>query len=78
MTICPGVKIEDGVVVGAGSVITKSVPKGAVIGGNPAKIIKFRDMELYEKLVREGKCATLPELDCKKKLIITEPKEYMK
>ena len=34
--ICPGVKIEDGVVVAMGSVVTKSVPKGAIVGGNPA------------------------------------------
>ncbi len=49
--ICPGVKIEDGVVVAMGSVVTKSVPKGAIVGGNPAKIIKFRDLELYDKIV---------------------------
>ena len=53
--ICPGVKIEDGVVVAMGSVVTKSVPKGAIVGGNPAKIIKFRDMEQYEKLAKLGK-----------------------
>ena len=37
--IMPGVKIEDNVVVAAGSVVTKSVPSGVIIGGNPAKII---------------------------------------
>ncbi len=50
--ICPGVKIEDGVVVAMGSVVTKSVPKGAVVGGNPARIIKYRDLELYDKIER--------------------------
>ena len=49
--ICPGVKIEDGVVVAMGSVVTKSVPKGAIVGGNPARIIKYRDLDLYEKIV---------------------------
>lgn len=53
--ICPGVKIDDGAIVAMGSVVTKSVPKGAIVGGNPAKIIKFRDMEQYEKLVKLGK-----------------------
>ena len=50
--ICPGVKIEDGVVVAMGSVVTKSVPKGAIVGGNPARILKFRDLDLYDKIVR--------------------------
>lgn len=52
--ICPGVKIEDGAVVAMGAVVTKSVPKGAIVGGNPAKIIKYRNLELYDKLRQEG------------------------
>ena len=52
--ICAGVKIEDGAVVAMGSVVTKSVPKGAIVGGNPAKIIKYRDIELYDKLDLQG------------------------
>jgi len=37
--IMPGVVIEDNVIIAAGSIVTKSVPNGVVIGGNPAKII---------------------------------------
>lgn len=37
--IMPGVKIEDNVIVAAGSVVTKSVPSGTVVGGVPAKVI---------------------------------------
>lgn len=37
--IMPGVKIGDKVIVAGGSVVTKSVPSGVVVGGNPAKII---------------------------------------
>lgn len=37
--IMPGVTIEDNVLVAAGSVVTKSIPSGMVVGGNPARII---------------------------------------
>ena len=52
--ICPGVKLEDGVVVAMGSVVTKSVPKCAIVGGNPAKIIGWRDKDVYEKLAKNN------------------------
>ncbi len=40
--ILPGVTIGDGAVIGAGSIVTKDVPDYAVVGGNPAKVIKYR------------------------------------
>jgi maltose O-acetyltransferase len=36
--ILPGVTIGRGSVVGAGSVVTRDVPDGAVVYGNPARI----------------------------------------
>lgn len=41
--ILPGRKIGNGVIIGAGSVITKDIPDYAIVGGNPARIIKFRN-----------------------------------
>ncbi len=40
--IMGGVKIGDGAIVAAGAVVTKDVPPGAIVGGNPAKVIKQR------------------------------------
>jgi virginiamycin A acetyltransferase len=48
----PGVKIGDGAVIAAKSVVTKDVPPYTVIGGNPACPIKqrFRDTEVAQLL----------------------------
>lgn len=40
--IMPGVKIGDGAVVAAGAVVTGEVPPYAIVGGNPARVIKQR------------------------------------
>ena len=45
--ILPGVKIGDFAVVGAGSVVTKHVPLGAIVAGNPARLIKYRDSKIF-------------------------------
>lgn len=41
--ILPGVTIGDNVVIAAGAVVTKDVPANVVVGGNPAKIMKYID-----------------------------------
>ena len=43
--ILPGVTIGEGAVVAAGSVITKDVGPWDVVGGNPAKFIKKRELK---------------------------------
>jgi len=53
--LVPGVHLGEGCVVGIGSVVTKDVPPGAVVGGNPATVIKHRDMDRYQRLKREGR-----------------------
>ena len=58
--ICPGVMIEDGAIIAMGSVVTKSVPKCAIVGGNPAKIIGWRNIEQYDE---NEKAKRYPSID---------------
>jgi len=41
-TILSNLTIGEGAIVGAGSVVTRNVPAGAIVGGNPAKILQQR------------------------------------
>lgn len=54
VSIVPGVTIGEGAVIAMGTVVTKDVPKYAVVGGNPAKVIKYRNIKKYNKLKTDG------------------------
>ena len=43
VTILPGVKIGNGVIIGASAVVTKDIPDYAVAAGNPAVVKKYRN-----------------------------------
>jgi len=43
VTILKGVNISKGVVIGAASVVVKDIPEYAIVVGNPAKIVKYRE-----------------------------------
>lgn len=58
--ILPGVKIGPNVVIGAGSVVTKDVPPGQIVAGNPAKQIGNFD-RLIRKRKKRVKRSTDPE-----------------
>lgn len=52
-TILSGVTIGQGAIVAAGSVVSKDVPPYSIVGGNPAKLIKYRfEPAVIEKLGR--------------------------
>lgn len=49
--VLPDVTIGDGAVIGAGSVVTRSVPAYAVAAGNPARVLRYRfPDEVVERL----------------------------
>ena len=80
--IMPGVHIENNVIVAAGSVVTKSVPAGSIVGGNPAKIIG--SFETYKKRVLDT-YVTENQLDKSKSYrdrilehLDTDKKDYLK
>lgn len=53
--ILPGVTVNEGAVIGAGSVVSKDIPSYAVVCGNPAKIVKYRSAEIYSNLANSKK-----------------------
>ena len=55
VTLLPGTVLGEGCIVQAGSVVHGKIPDLAIIGGNPAQIIKYRDKEHFYKLKSENK-----------------------
>lgn len=53
-SILPGVTIGEGAIVGLGAVVAKDVPSCAIVVGNPARIVKYRDKTEYHSLKNGG------------------------
>ena len=58
-TILPNLEIGKNAIVGAGAVVTKSVPANAVVAGNPAKVLRY----IEPKPAAEDSTAPIPFLD---------------
>lgn len=52
--IFPGVNIGNGAAIGAGAVVARSVPECAVVVGNPARIVRYRDKDRFDAIRREA------------------------
>lgn len=53
VTMSMGIKIGDGAVIAANSTVTKDVPPYAIVGGNPATLLRMRfPLEMCERLQR--------------------------
>lgn len=52
--VLPGVRLGPGTIVGAGAVVTKSFPAGAVVAGNPARQIGQRNLAQFEQCCGNG------------------------
>lgn len=51
--ILSGVNVGKGAVIAAGSVVVKDVPPYSIVGGNPAKVIKYRfEQNIIDKLMK--------------------------
>jgi sugar O-acyltransferase (sialic acid O-acetyltransferase NeuD family) len=53
-TVLPGIEIGWGAVVGAGAVVTRDVEPGAVVAGNPARVLRHEPLDGEEPVCPHG------------------------
>lgn len=79
VVVLPGVKIGNGAIIAAGAVVTKDVPDYAIVGGVPAKIIKYKYSEKQISILNKVRWWDWPEKDIKEKIeLLRNPSEFFK
>ena len=69
VTIKQGVVVGDGAVIGSNAVVTKDVPPYAVVGGIPAKVIKYRFLQEVIDRLEEIQWWNLPDEEITKRIV---------
>lgn len=73
--IMPGVKIGSNVIVGAGSVVTKSIPDGCMVAGNPVRIIGNTEV-FYNRIKKMDVKTAKLSFDRKKEILQSLEDKY--
>jgi len=60
VTVLPGVRIGMKAMIGAGSVVTKDVPAGAVVRGEPAKVRRTMNFDIYAEPMKSKLMNEIP------------------
>lgn len=76
--IMPGVTIGEGAMVAAGSIVTKSVPDGMVVGGNPARLLCSVDEYLERNIQYNMHTKGLDEKEKKQRLLTIDENLFLK
>lgn len=76
--IMPGVTIGEGAMVAAGSIVTKSVPDGMVVGGNPARLLCSVDEYLERNIQYNMHTKGLDEKEKKQRLLTNDENLFLK
>lgn len=76
--VLSGVTIGQGAIISAGAVVTKDVPPYAIVGGVPAKVLRYRfDKDIINKLITIDYSLVTPEVIKKNYDIFTHPVNNM-
>lgn len=54
VAILPGVTVGEGAIIGLGAVVRQDVPACAIVVGNPARVVGYRDKDRYDSLKNSG------------------------